>query len=524
MYGIDNYQITNIKFSAAIYCRLSREDEGSIQSESIKNQKEFLVKYVSEQGWQLHDIYVDDGYTGTNFERPDFQRLLKDIEKGSINLVITKDLSRLGRDYITTGYYLEKYFPEKRVRYIAVNDGIDTFINSAGNDISPFRSVINDLYARDISVKVRSSMESKQRAGKFIGAFAPYGYKKDPQDKNKLIIDEETAPTVRRIFQMYLEGYGFSKIAHKLNNEGIITPTELKAKTSNYKGTSNSSLWSHSTIKCIITNPTYIGDLAQKKRQRVNYKSEKLRTLPQNQWIVVEDTHEAIIDKRTFEDATKMLNRKSNETYSLKRSTRLFSGFIFCGDCGSCMTYTKARAKDYIICSTYKRFTSKYCTRHSFLEDKLKDIIIEDIKEFALGLDKNKLLSSVNKRSQNTAEVYLTQEIRKIQARLNEITKVIKALYTDKVKGILEEKEFMELNNDFKKEKETLSIRLEELQKKLSDLDSVKEEGKHMGEIIDKVLSAQSLDRYSLEKLVKRIEIFEDNRVKIYYRFKNPAG
>lgn len=217
-------------FRAAIYCRISREDSGLEQSESIVNQRDFLQRYVKEQGWQLYDVYIDDGFTGTSFDRPGFKRLLADIEAKRVNLVITKDLSRLGRDYITTGHYIERYFPEKRVRYIAVNDNIDTYIDSMGNDITPFRSVINDLYARDISVKVRAAMDSKRKEGKFIGAFPPYGYLKDPTDKNKLILDEETAPVVAQIFQLYVEGWGLSQIARWLNEEGIITPLERKDK------------------------------------------------------------------------------------------------------------------------------------------------------------------------------------------------------------------------------------------------------------------------------------------------------
>lgn len=523
MYVNDNYQIKNVSFNVGIYCRLSREDEGAIQSESITNQKDFLIKYVSDQGWRLHDIYVDDGFTGTNFERPDFQRLLKDINKGIVNLVITKDMSRLGRDYIQVGHYIERFFPEKNVRYIAVNDGIDTFMNSAGNDISPFRSVINDLYARDISVKVRSSMDSKRKAGKFIGAFAPYGYKKDPNDKNKLVIDDETAPIIRRIFQLYLEGWGLTKIAHKLNSESVITPTEFKERDSNYKGTAKKSLWGHSTIKSIIRNPTYTGCLTQRKYQKINYKTPKLRTLSKDQWIIVNDTHEPIIDKSTFEAAMQMLKRKNNEEYQGRSTVKLFSGFVYCGDCGAYHTYHKSRTNQYLICSTYKQYTSKYCTRHSMLEERLKEIVIEDIKEFSVGLDKHKLLNTVSSKKLMNTSSYLQQEVNRLKARQHEITKVIKSLYTDKVKGILEEKEFIELNDEFKKEKETLNTRLEEQEHKLKDYNSRNEENRHIEEIIDKVLSAQNLDRFSLEKLVHKIEIFENNRVKIYYRFKNPA-
>lgn len=519
MYSYDNYRTINVDFTAAIYCRLSREDEGSEQSESIKNQKDFLTKYVSEYGWQLYDIYIDDGFTGTNFERPDFKRLVDDIERGIINLVVTKDLSRLGRDYITTGYYIEKYFPEKNIRYIAVNDGIDTFQNSAGNDISPFRSVINDLYARDISVKVRSALDNKRKSGKFIGAFAPYGFIKDPEDKNKLIIDEETAPVVRRIFNLYLGGWGLTKIAHTLNNEGIITPTEVKEKTGNYKGTSNRLLWGHNTIKSIISNPTYTGCLTQRKYQKINYKTKKLRAVPKDHWISIEDTHEPIIDKETFESAREILNRKNGGDFKCRSKVRLFSGFIYCGDCGSYMTYTRVRSKDYLICSTYKRFTSKYCTRHSILEDKLINIIIDDIIELAEKFDRNKEVNIVNNKKSRGTEWHFQQELNKSKKRLKEISNAIKSLYIDKVKGILEEKQFIELNNEFKKEKENLIKKVEELENKLKNISDLEKKSRHLEEVFEKVITTQNLDRSSLEKLIDKIKIFENGKVEISYKF-----
>ena len=526
MFGLmsDNYLFKE-KFKAGIYCRLSREDEGGLQSESIKNQKEFLTKYVLEQGWQVADIYIDDGYSGTTFDRPDFLRLLQDIEAKKVNLVITKDLSRLGRDYIQTGHYIEKFFPEKSIRYIAVNDGIDTFLNSAGNDISPFRSVINDMYARDISVKVRSAMDSKRKSGKFIGAFAPYGYSKDPEDNNRLIIDQETAPVIRRIFQLFLSGKGLTAIAHQLNEEDIITPTENKEKVSNYKGTVKVKLWCHATIKFILQNPTYMGCLAQHKYKKVNYKSKKQKTLPKDRWIVVDDTHEAIIDKKTFEDVQKLISRKSNTEFMCKRETRLFSGFVFCGDCGSYMTTTKIRGKVFLICSVYKRYTSKYCTRHSFVEEQLKKIILEDIQTFAEeSVDKSKLYRTANKLTIPKPEQHLEQEMIKIQNRLEEIKKVIKSLYNDKVKGVLDEQDFIELNGEFAMEKTALGNRYEILHGKAEELKKEQQDRNGIVSLVEEIMILKELDRYALEKLISKIEIFEGNQVKIHYRFKNPEA
>ena len=230
-------------------------------SESIINQKEFLTKYVAKQpNWLLIDIYIDDGFTGTNFNRPSFIRLKEDIEQGKIDMVITKDLSRLGRDYIDTGYYLEKYFPTKNVRYIAVNDGVDTFSKTSNNDIGPFLSVVNDMYAKDISKKVRTVKRTKAEKGEFIGAFAPYGYKKHSNDITKLIVDEEAAEVVKYIFNEYVNGNGLAYIAHRLNEKKIDCPSIYKQRNSKYHCKATANLWGHNTIKSILTNKVYTGD------------------------------------------------------------------------------------------------------------------------------------------------------------------------------------------------------------------------------------------------------------------------
>lgn len=369
-------------YNAAIYCRLSREDEGSSQSESIKNQIEYLKKYVFERGWNISGIYADDGYTGLNFDRPEFLNMIHDIEKGKINVVITKDLSRLGRDYIQTGHYLEKFFPENKIRFIAVNDAIDTIEDNMGNDMSPFKAVINDFYAKDISKKVKSTFKSKAEAGKFIGAFAPYGYKKHSADKNKLIIDKVAACVVKRIFKEYLSGNGLSHIANMLNSEGIFSPSAYKSIhfASNTNVNTVNKLWGHCTVKNILTNPTYAGNMAQHKYKKVNYKSKKLIALDKSNWIIVNNTHAPIINFEDFEAVQTIMRRKSAPNFHTKRTPNLFSGFAFCAECGQYMTFSKTpKGIKYLICSTYKRFTSKYCTRHAIRLDSLEWAVSRDI-------------------------------------------------------------------------------------------------------------------------------------------------
>ena len=260
-------------YNVGLYIRLSREDDDkAYESESITNQKSLLLQYVKENNLRVYDIYIDDGYSGTNFDRPNFNRLLRDIELGKINMVITKDMSRLGRDYIGTGNLIEKYFPEHNVRYIAVTDNIDTFLDSSNNDIAPFKAIMNDMYAKDISKKIKSSLRAKQKEGKFVGGRTPFGYDQDPDDKNHLVVNEEQALVVKRIFDMCLDGLSFFKIAKRLTNEGVKTPAGYYS----FEWKSNYNLkygeWHSKTIRDILTNQMYIGDMVQNRRSKVNYK------------------------------------------------------------------------------------------------------------------------------------------------------------------------------------------------------------------------------------------------------------
>lgn len=274
-----------------LYLRLSRDDEKNTESESIANQRLFLRNYAREHGFKITAEYCDDGYSGTTFDRPAFIEMLSQIEQGNISTIMTKDLSRLGRDYIKTGYYLEQYFPLHNIRYIAVNDGIDTVNENACNDMAPFRAVFNDMYAKDISKKVRCALDTKKREGKFIGAFAPYGYKKHPDDHNKLIIDNAEAEIVKEIFALRLRGKSNLYIAKHLTEKNITTPSGKSEK------------WNDVTIRRILMNETYTGSLVQNKSKTINYKVHKRIYLNESHWVVVPCTHEPIISKEIFNKA-----------------------------------------------------------------------------------------------------------------------------------------------------------------------------------------------------------------------------
>jgi len=505
-----DYQLYN----AALYLRLSKEDELAGQSESIQNQCDFLTKYVVEKGWNIVDVYIDDGFTGLNFNRPDFKRMIADIERKKINLVITKDLSRLGRDYIDTGYYLERYFPTQKVRYIAINDGIDTMVNSGNNDISPFKAVINDMYAKDISKKIRTSFDVKRQNGEFIGAFAPYGYIKDPANKNAFLIDEEVGEVVKRIFKLYISGESISGIARRFNDEGIPCPTKHKNKTTTYKNAMiKRYLWTHETIKRILTNPSYIGNMAQRRQEKINYKVEKYRKIPPSEWIVAEDTHEPLIDKADFDFVQELIAKNVVKYSQPERVVHLLNGLLICQDCGAKMSYSRNSSKHMrVICATYSKFGPKQCSYRSMKESDVEEYVLNNLRETAkIALSKDFCDKFDDLKVDNDEG-----EKERIIRRLAEIQGVIKALYADKLKGIIDENIFVEMSGQYSGEKTRLTKRLEEIEtaptKPNHDYKS----------LIKKIVDFEAVDRTILVKLIDKIEMTKDKKLIIFYNFPNP--
>lgn len=419
-------------FKAAIYVRLSREDEKEGQSESIENQIKYLKTIVKQNGWALFDIYKDDGFTGTNFERPGFKQMLEDIEKGLVNLVITKDLSRLGRDYIETGNYIEKIFPAKNIRYIAVNDNIDTFDNkNSNNDMTPFKSVMNDMYAKDISNKVRTSIYTKAKEGECIKAFLPYGYKKDLSDKNIILKDENVADNIVLIFDLYKSGKNKTQIAKILNDKQIITPLRYKQETSNYYNPNNSCTykWNTTIINKILRDRIYAGDLVQLKYSKVNYKVKRTLKVPPKQQIIIANNHEAIIDRKTFNTVQEMLNKQSNEWNYSNRKRHLLTGLVYC-KCGSKITYNSNHGKSSrCVCASYKKYGNKFCNNIHLKESELIEKVTKSLKEnIEKYLKLNSLdLSEINKKKQDK------KTLDNLKKQKEEQNKKILNLYEDKI-------------------------------------------------------------------------------------------
>ena len=369
-------------YNVALYIRLSREDGDNMESESIKNQRDLLHMFLEKTDEKLCYIeeYVDDGYTGSNFDRPSWQRLLTDIENGKVNTIITKDLSRMGRDYISMGEYIERIFPERGIRYIAINDDIDTLYETPGLEFLQFKLMFNDYYLKDTSKKIRKIVKAKKEKGQFLGWKAVYGYKKDPLDKHKLIVDEEVRTIVERMFNLVIEGNNPRQIADIFSKEKILTPSVYANLNRGMKSTAY-ELWCPRTIEEMLINETYIGNLTQGRRKKLNYKSKKEIRTAKEDWIIVENTHEPIIDKETFKTVGELLKKNKNKTNG--KNMYLLSGFLVCKECGHAIGINKSSdGKRKYCCCTYYTAHSKFglCTPHSCNYDKLENLIIENIK------------------------------------------------------------------------------------------------------------------------------------------------
>lgn len=532
MYGLyNNYfnVLDNIVWKVAIYVRLSREDEKDDrykgQSESIENQINYLKPIVVEKKWILVDTYIDDGYTGTNFDRPNFQRMIRDVELGKVNLVITKDLSRLGRDYIETGRYVEKYFPSKNVRYIAVNDNIDTFDKkNSNNDITPFKSVINDMYAKDISNKVRSAILTKATEGECIKAFLPYGYKKDIYDKNKILIDENVADNVVLIFELYKNGKSKSQIADYLNELGIKTPLQYKLETTNYFNPNKTCTykWNSTIVNKILRDRIYVGDLVQLKYAKVNYKVQKMIKVPKEQHVIVLNHHPAIIERSTFEIVQEMLDRQTNEWNYSGRNKHLLTGLVFC-QCGSRITYNKNHGKYFrCICSSYKKYGSKFCSSIHLREDELIRAVTNSLKE-----NVSKYLNMDNLSYQNKSpNTEFGKNISNLNKKKEELNKIISNLYEDRLSGVISQDTFMDLVKNYETQKKECDKRIllfkNEQNKSFSE-DNINRE--LLKETMQELLTFNDINEENKSivfKLVDKIIIY-DRDISIKYKFNIPV-
>ena len=467
--------------------------------------------------------YLDDGFTGTNFKRPAFMRMMQDIEAGKADCVIVKDLSRFGRDYIETGKYLERYFPERNVRFISVTDNID----SGKQDydmLLPIKNIFNEQYARDISQKVHSSIRAKQKAGEFIGAFAPYGYRKSPADKNRLIVDEYAAGVVRRIFRMYVGGLGKNRIAAEMNREGIVCPSEYKKLNGeNYKNSrkpDNASYWTYSTVNRLLQNEMYVGNMVQgKKTQRMRGRQ---RATDRADWIIVRGTHEAIIDEDTWEKAQDLLNRRTRElNFNVNRS--VFAGFLKCGDCGRALVKKvsasgRGKGSVHYCCGTYVRSGRQFCTPHRIPHPALEKIILEDLKTVLQNVDDLKEVIRKEQAKAKAKEGPEEREKKLLNAELGKVRKLKKAAYEDYREGLLSKEEYVAYRQDYFKKEEQLAKRLAGVEEEAFSQVKDAFELPWVKRLLELGRVAE-LDREIVVEMLQEIKVFEDHKIEITYRF-----
>ena len=529
-------------YTAALYMRLSKDDDGAAESASIITQRKMLRSYAAEHGYVVFDEYVDDGWSGTNFDRPDFKRMIGDIEAKKVNMVITKDLSRLGRDYITAGQYTEIYFPSKGVRYIAIHDGYDS--DSPYSDIAPFKNVINEMYARDTSKKIRSAFATKMQDGAYIAAFAPYGYQKDPVDKNHLVVDGQSGQVVKRIFRMAAEGAPPAEIARSLNERGIPPPAVYRCMTHDgleVSAYSKRQEWTSATIAKMLRNVVYLGHIAQGKTTKISFKSHLTLSNPRDEWIVVENTHEALVDQETFD----LVRRRTMARTCEKKGTfyNLFSGIAKCADCGRNMSATGTRKKGSpanLTCGGYKLYGAEECSNHFIDYNVLYEIVQASLREqLAISREERTAIleNAQKKQAASAGRQERSKEISSIKKRLRELEGIIAKLYEDNGAGRLSDSRMNKLLSKYAQEAETLEQRLAALQNENAAPEpSFQEAREKLDKLLRQITDVAELTPKLLFKLIDHIEIGQGHyergehgkvkhqTVKIFYRFQTQAA
>lgn len=518
----------------ALYGRLSRDDELVGDSNSIVHQKEMLAKYAKEHGFTNTAFYIDDGFSGTNFNRPDFQRMMSDVEEGKIATIIVKDMSRFGRDYIMVGYYTEIYFPNSDIRFIAINDQVDT-VSATDNDFTPFKNIMNEWYAKDTSKKIKAVLKTKGNSGKHLSTLPPFGYKKDPNDKEKWIVDEEAASTVKEIFDLYIGGLKINDIAKQLTEEGKETPQLYAMKRGlKYRGRSPyPEIWNNSTIRYILVQMAYTGCTVNFQTYRKSFKSKKMAFHPKDEWKIFEGTQPAIIDRQTFDTVQKM--RKHKRVYIKSNETNMFSGLLYCADCGGLLTiqrYKKNHDYDHFYCSTYRKKKKGLCTPHRIRVNDLKEVILQDLRKICeyVAFHEKEFIENYLKSTtaeQQKAQAKAKSELSKTTARIEEINGIIRKLYEDNVKGKMTDERFDFLAKSYETEQTELRAKTEELKKIIAATEQDNDNLKKFLKIVEHYLCIEELTPEILHSFIDKIyideaEIFDGKKmqgVRIVYNF-----
>lgn len=460
----------------ALYCRLSRDDELQGDSNSIKNQKAILSKYAQEHGFTNPRFYVDDGYSGTNFNRPDFQQLMDEVNEGKVRTIIVKDMSRLGRDYLKVGFYTEITFPEANVRFIAINDQVDSE-SAVDNDFTPFRNIINEWYAKDTSKKIRAVFKAKGLSGKHLCTIPPYGYKKDDHDKQQWLVDEDAAKVVKEIFSLCMLGYGPTQIARILTERGRETPTIYKRRVGlpiTSQETEFPEIWATQSVNKILANPTYLGHTVNFRTKKKSYKSKKKIDLPKEEWAIFKNTHEAIIDQDTFDTVQRIRQAKRRPTDMGEMS--IFSGLVYCADCGQKMYLcrcTTMKQKEYFNCSSYRKKKKATCASHQITVEAVEHFVLTNLQRvlaFAKDYEQEflEIVRNENEKELRKKLQIQTRELEEAEKRIQALDRIIQNLYEDKVCGNLSDERFVKMSQSYEREQRELKERTYFLRQELS--------------------------------------------------------
>ena len=530
-------------FRTAAYVRLSMEDSGKLDGYSLQNQKDLLMSFINDHSdLHLYKMYVDNGYTGTQFKRPAFDEMMQDMKSGLINCIVVKDLSRLGRNYLEAGNYLEQIFPFFKVRFISVTDGYDSISPDFTDEalIIPLKNIINEGYAKDISVKVSSAIATRKRQGKFMGKVPLYGYLKDPDDKNHLVIDPEASRIVQRVFQMKLEGVSLGLIAKQMNEEGVPCPSKYFVLKGLSKETKYlNSFWDRNTAKRMLTNRMYLGCIVYGKSVRSFAKGIKEHTVPEENWKIVEGTHEPLVTEEAFERVQELLEESSREaknhaSYAEGDVPNLFRGLIRCADCGGAMRMGKFRkpkksgAEEYHYygvyeCSRHKLIYDYSCPQKSIRKDILDNAVEEAIRyHIRMFLDLERIIADLNKKtSVREAAVGMQDLIRKKQRRIAKVEQMSCGIYEDYQEGILNETEYLTLRKTYAEEVLSLTKEIEGLLQEQAQYDENYRAVGSLSELAHQYSDFTELTREIIETFIAEIRVHTGGRLKITFRFED---
>ena len=523
---------------AALYCRLSVDDGRSGESISIESQKILLKQYCKSHGITDYEVYDDDGYSGTNFNRPAFERMREDIENGLIHTVIVKDQSRFGRSYIEVGMYVEE-FKDKGVRFIAVDDGYDS-TKSEYDMMFPMRNVINEYYAREASKKTKSAKRAKAKEGQYIGSRPPFGYKLDPKDRHHLVIDEPAAETVRRIFRLAAQGVGYNRMTKIFREEKLLTPIAYfnqhnpdYYKSDYWRGDFD---WHVTSIRVILDNEVYLGKLIYGKQKNKSMKSKEKIKCPRDEWIVVENCHEPIISQELWDTVHKILAAKHRPTQSGK--VQIFAGLVYCSDCGHALTYSQKKKSDGTYhgaysCWMYKTHGKEYCASHYITYDVLYQLVFCDLQKMIGCCAKDiigfrKFLQSKCKSSSRRQLESIVNEAERKQTRLKEIDKILLKLYEDSALGKIPESRYEQMSEKYEQEQKELSQGILQLKQEFDEVKKQTDASDRFINIVKKYTYINELDANILNELIDRIVVHHKEKdqsgrtyqqIEIYYRF-----